>query len=192
MSGHELIDTYLTGLARRLPAPILDELADGLTETYERHLAALADPHRAAQLALAEFGTCDEVTAAFVTSAPSRRTARTLLASGPVVGTVWATVLITHRAWAWPVSTPLRLAVAVALAAVVTLLATAALDTRHYTRARLTALTACAGLLVLDTAAAGGAALLAPILAWPVVLAVAVSLARIVLTLLALPSLVTA
>ena len=37
MAGHQLIDDYLTSLARRLPDEVVDELADGLAETFQHH-----------------------------------------------------------------------------------------------------------------------------------------------------------
>ena len=37
MASHQLIDAYLGSVAPRLPADTVDELADGLTETYRRH-----------------------------------------------------------------------------------------------------------------------------------------------------------
>jgi hypothetical protein len=38
MSGPGLIPGYLDALSRQLPGPVVDELADGLDETYRRHL----------------------------------------------------------------------------------------------------------------------------------------------------------
>lgn len=35
--GHPLIEAFLADLRRRLPDDVVDELTDGLTETYERH-----------------------------------------------------------------------------------------------------------------------------------------------------------
>ena len=38
MAHHHLIEDYLATLRRRLPADAVDELADGLAETYQHHL----------------------------------------------------------------------------------------------------------------------------------------------------------
>jgi len=51
-----LIAGYVAGLHRKLPAPIADEAADGLIETYEHHRASGAGDQQAARDALAEFG----------------------------------------------------------------------------------------------------------------------------------------
>ena len=45
MASHQLIDDYLARLAQRLPADAVDELADGITETWQHHLAAGRSPH---------------------------------------------------------------------------------------------------------------------------------------------------
>jgi hypothetical protein len=86
MAEHELISTQLNILAVRLPAPAVDELADGLYEAYETQLAEHRDPDAAAHLALAQFGDADTVTAAFIRHSPWRRTALALLATGPLIG----------------------------------------------------------------------------------------------------------
>jgi hypothetical protein len=39
MPGPGLIARYLDALARQLPGPVVEELADGLEETYRRHLS---------------------------------------------------------------------------------------------------------------------------------------------------------
>jgi hypothetical protein len=81
-----LIDDYLAGLRRRLPAPIAEEAAAGLLETYEHHLASDAGDQEAARAALAEFGDLTTVAGEFTRQAPGRRAARLLLATGPVAG----------------------------------------------------------------------------------------------------------
>src|SRR5207247_1349905 len=70
MAGHQLTDAYLGALARRLPADVVDELADGLTEAYLRHVSSGLDRDAAAGAAVAEFGEPDEVVAAFVQHSP--------------------------------------------------------------------------------------------------------------------------
>jgi hypothetical protein len=64
MASHQLIDTYLADLRQRLPA----EVADGLTDTWQHHLATGASVRDAARAAIAEFGTTTQITAAFTTS----------------------------------------------------------------------------------------------------------------------------
>lgn len=95
MSGRHLIDAYLARLEASLPADIVDELADGLLETYEHHCGLGLGSEAAAEAALADFGTTEEICAAYVALAPGRRMARMLLATGPIFGACWATVLLT-------------------------------------------------------------------------------------------------
>jgi hypothetical protein len=183
-----LIDDYLTGLRRRLPAPIAEEAAAGLLETYEHHLASGAGDREAARAALAEFGDLVMVAGEFTRQAPGRRAARLLLATGPVAGSCWAAALISGRAWTWPVPATARLVFgAVLLLAVLTLLAAA--TSRHsYQRTRL-AMLAGPVILVLDATAITAALLTAPALTWTLRAAVAVSLGRIALTAWTLPRL---
>jgi hypothetical protein len=106
MAGHQLnnddpdgyLDAYLAHLARHLPADVVDELADGLTETRQHHLDGGLSPTDAARAAIAEFGDPDQTIRAFVTQAPGRRIARTLLATGPLMALCWAPSLITAHA----------------------------------------------------------------------------------------------
>lgn len=190
MARHRLIEAYLAELAGRLPAGTVDELADGLLETWQRHLGRGLTPAAAAHAAIAEFGTPDEVTAAFVQQAAGRRAARALLATGPVVGGCWGASLITAEAWAWPVPAAAAAAFAVALGGVVGCLVAAAASRRSYRLTRLGDVGA-AGLVVLD------AALLTVVLAavvlhssapvWPMAAAIPASLIRIAVTLRRLP-----
>ena len=183
-----LIDDYLAGLRRRLPAPIAEEAAAGLLETYEHHLASNAGDQEAARAALAEFGDLAMVAGEFTRQAPGRRAARLLLATGPVAGSCWAAALITGRAWTWPVPATARLAFgAVLLLAVLALLAAA--TSRHsYQRTRL-AMLASPVILVLDTTAVAAAMLAAPALTLALRIAVGVSLGRIAFTARTLPRL---
>jgi hypothetical protein len=103
VAGHQLIDDHLSRLARRLPADTVDELADGLTETWQHHLAAGLHTDEAARAAIGEFGTPDQITAAFIAQAPGRRTARMLLATGPPIGLCWGASLVTAQVWTWPI-----------------------------------------------------------------------------------------
>ena len=187
MPGHPLIDGYLTALALRLPADAVDELADGLTETYEHHLALTRDPDAAARAAVAEFGRPAEVTAAFTRNSPGHRGARLLLATGPVAGALWALTLVTGHAWAWPVPLPACMVFAAFLLAVVAALVTSATGRAHYARTRVAAMAGSVGLLILDAAALTGLALITPTLAWTLLAAALASLTRMGMTLRVLP-----
>ena len=183
-----LIDDYLAGLRRRLPAPIAEEAAAGLLETYQHHLVSDAGDQEAARAALAEFGDLAMVTGEFTRQAPGRRAARLLLATGPVAGLCWAAALIGSRAWPWPVPATARLAFgAVLLLAVLALLA-AATSQHSYQRTRL-AMLASPVILVLDVTAVAAVVLAAPALTWTLGAAVAVSLGRIAFTARTLPRL---
>ncbi|SIM56828.1 permease prefix domain 1-containing protein [Micromonospora cremea] len=186
MASHQLIDAHLGVLARRLPSGTVDELADGLTETWRHHLAAGLPPADAARAAIAEFGTVDQITDAFVVHSPSRRTARMLLATGPLVGASWGATLVAAHAWSWPVPAPAAAVFGLTLLAVVASLITAATSRRSYRRARLGDAGGL-GLVALDVAMVAAVLLVAPTLVWPMLVAVPVSLARIGLTLQSLP-----
>lgn len=157
-----MIGDYLDALRGRLPADAVAELADGLLETYEHHRVRGLDPDAAAWAAVADFGAPDTVIRAFVQVAPGRRTARTLLATGPIGAACWAAALLTARAWTWPVPAPAAGAFAVVLVTVAAVLAAACrLPYRHSRRA---ALAGGVGLLTLDAAAVTGLLMLAPAL----------------------------
>src|SRR5438067_12230486 len=115
MPGPRLIDGYLAELSADLPGRIVEELADGLDETYRRYLGQGLDPDAAARAAIAEFGEPQVVAAAFTEASRGRKTARRLLVTGPAVGMCWAIVLITGRAWTWPIPVVARVLVGVAL-----------------------------------------------------------------------------
>src|SRR5215207_2147111 len=106
MASHRLIEEYLAELARHLPADVVDELADGLIETWRHFASSGLAPTSAARAAIAEFGTPEEITRGFVAQAPGRRTAVLLLASGPLVGVCWGTTLVAAEVWTWPVPVP--------------------------------------------------------------------------------------
>ncbi len=183
-----LIDSYVAGLHRRLPAALAEEAAGGLTETYEHHLAAGAGEQEAARAALAEFGDLTTVAGEFTRQAPGRSAARLLLATGPVAGGCWAAALVLGRAWTWPVPAAARLSFgAVLLVAVLALLAAA--TSRHsYQRTRLAA-AASPAILALDAAAVTAALAAAPALTPALGTAVAASLGRIAVTARMLPRL---
>jgi len=185
MFEHRLIRGYLAELAAQLPTPIVTELADGLDQTCQRQLRDGLDPDAAAKAALAEFGEPQAIMAAFTCASPSRRTARALLATGPVAGACWATVLISNHAWTWPIPSVARITPGIALIAVVTLLAGAAFGT-GYRSARRAAVAGCIGLTALDATMLAVAAVIAPAVIWPVIPAAVVSAARISYTTLSL------
>lgn len=186
MASHALIDAFLAELGRRLPAGTVDELTDGLAETYEHHLARGLQPASAATAALAEFGDADQIATAFTRHAPGRRTAVALLATGPLLGASWGASLLVGRAWTWPIPTAARLAFGLTLLAVITILATAATSRNGYARTRLAA-PGGAGLVLLDTAMLVAVWLAAPAIVWPMALAIPASLVRIGFTVQALP-----
>jgi hypothetical protein len=177
MPGPRLIDEYLAALSADLPARIVDELADGLDETYHRHLGQSHDPETAARAAVAEFGEPRVIAAAFTDASWGRKTARRLLAAGPVVGLCWAIVLISARAWPWPVPVVARVLFGVALITVVGLLAAATLG-RQYRLVCRAAAAACAATAVLDAVVTGTVLVIAPALVWPVAVAVVLSAGR--------------
>jgi hypothetical protein len=183
MARNQLIDDHLERLAGRLPASAVDELADGLTETWHHHLATGLSPTSAARAAIAEFGTPDQIIDAFVTHAPGRRMALCLLASGPVVGACWAAGLLTGRGWTWP---PLTVVGFLLCGAVVALFA-ATTSRRSYRRTRLGAAGGLV-LLTLDTAMLAVVSISGPPLVRPLLAAILASLVRIAWTARALPA----
>jgi hypothetical protein len=186
VAGHRLIEDQLAALADRLPADAVAELTDGLLETWQHRLAAGLPPEAAARAAIAEFGDPDQITRAFVAQAPGRRTALALLATGPLVGVCWGASLLTARVWTWPLPTAGVAAYALALLAVVATLVTSATSRRSHRRARL-GTAGGAGLVVLDVAMLAAVLIAAPVLVWPMVVAIPASLARIGLTVRFLP-----
>jgi hypothetical protein len=187
MAGHELIAAYLAALRRRLPADAVDELADGLHESWHRHRAAGLPPAEAARATIAEFGTVEQVVHAFVVDAPGRRTARLLLATGPFVGLCWGAGLVTAHAWAWPVPRAAAVGFAVALITVAGTLLIAATGTGSLRRTRL-GLAGGLGLVVLDLTMLAAVLLVAPALSWPLYAAIPASLARIAFTARSIPA----
>jgi hypothetical protein len=186
MASHELIDAHLAALARRLPSDAVDELTDGLVESWQHHRAAGLATADAARAAIAEFGTAEQIADAFVAQSPGRRSARTLLATGPLVGACWGASLGYAHAWTWPVPAPAAAGFAATLVVVVAVLVAAATSRHSYARARL-GVAGGLGLVALDVAMLVAVPLLAPTLVWPMLAAIVASLARVGLTLRALP-----
>jgi hypothetical protein len=183
-----LIENYVAGLHRRLPAAVADEAAGGLIETYEHYLAAGAGERAAAQAAVAEFGDLGMVVSEFIRAAPGRRAARMMLATGPVAGGCWAAALVASRAWTWPVPGTVPLIAGAVLLLAVLALALAATSRDSYRRTRVTA-AASPVILALDAAAVAAVLLAAPALTWTLGIAVAASLSRMAFTAWSLPRL---
>ena len=179
MSEPRVIGAYLAVLAAELPAPIVEELADGLAETYQSYRRQGLAPDQAAKSAVAEFGDPHVIAAAFARVNPARRGARRLLLTGPVVGGCWAAVLITGRAWALPL--PARVGFGLALLTVIGLLAAAALGTRYRVAARA-GIAGCLGIAAIDAIAITGALLARPSVTLIMIGAMAASAARIALS----------
>jgi hypothetical protein len=186
MAGDDLIQAHLAALARQLPADAVDELADGLTETWQRHLDGGLPPEEAARAAIAEFGTPARITDAFVTYAPGRRAARLLLATGPVAAACWGTGLATSHAWTWPVPKAAAVAVASLLVLAVAVLLVAATSRHSYRRTRLASAGGIA-VVALDVTMLTVVVLVAPP-AWSMLGGITLSLARIVLAARLLPA----
>ena len=181
MAESGVIEDYLTVLSAQLPAPIVEELADGLDQTWMRYRGQGLEPGAAASAAIAEFGDPHAILADFIRLSPARRTARKLLASGPVVGGSWAMALVMSRAWTWPVPAAVRLVFGLALIGVIGVLVGAAFGRRYQSVGRA-GTAGCVGMTVLDVAAVLTALLAAPALAWPLALAVAASAGRLTYT----------
>jgi hypothetical protein len=190
MPEPRVIRDYLAVLAARLPASIVEELADGLAETYQSYLRQGLAPGPAAESAAAEFGDPQVIVAEFARVNPARRGARRLLATGPVVGGCWAAVLISGRAWAWPVPLPARIGSGLVLVTVIGLLAAAALGSRYRAAARA-GIAGCLGIAAIDVIAITGVMLASPSVIPVMIGAMAASTARIALSVQALRPILT-
>ena len=180
MPGLSLIAGYLDTLSGQLPRPVVEELADGLEETYRRHLSLGLTPDAAAAAAVAEFGAPELIAAQFARAHPARRAARHMLATGPLVGSFWAAALIIGRAWTWPVPIAADLVPGLALVAVVALLAFAARSTRYRPIGRA-GVAGCIGTAALDTFMIIGVLAADPAARWAVAVAITASAARLAL-----------
>lgn len=181
MSEPGVIRDYLAALRSQLPAPLVDELADGLEEARQRHLRLGLPADNAAQAAVTEFGEPSVIIASFARVNPGRLTARSLLRIGPGVGGCWAAALLTARAWTWHVPEPALILTGLALLAVVGLLAVAALG-RQYRLSSYAAAAGCIGTGTLDAAVVTGVMLAAPSLTWPLSIAATASVTRIAIS----------
>ena len=178
MPGPGLISGYLDALAGQLPGPVMEELVDGLEETYRRHLGLGLTPDAAAAAAVAEFGDPGLIAAEFARVHPARRAARRLLTAGPVVGACWAVALFTGRAWTWPVPVAARIVPGVIRVAVVALLAVAARGIRYRPVGRA-GTAGCAGTAALDGFMIIGVLAADPAARWAVAVAVTASAVRL-------------
>lgn len=110
------IGSYLAEISAGLPGPartrrsVLAELGAGVADAAEAYRGAGLDPQRAVRAAIDEFGSPQQVAAAFRTelaAAEARRTAVTLLAIGPLTGAVWLAATLTSHIgryappWEW-------------------------------------------------------------------------------------------
>jgi len=190
MPGPGLISDYLTQLSAQLPAPVVEELADGLDQTRQHYLDQGLDPDAATAAALAEFGPPPVIVAAFTRISPARRTARRLLAAGPVVGACWAGALLTGRAWTWPVPLAGRVVFGLVLISVIGLLATAAFGSKYRSVGRA-GTAGCMGITAIDAAMLITVTLAVPAVAGPMTLAMAASAARLIFTARALRPVLT-
>jgi hypothetical protein len=175
-----VISGYLDALAGQLPGPVVEELVDGLEETYRRHLGLGLTPDAAAAAAVAEFGDPELIAAEFARAHPARRAARQMLVTGPVVGSCWAMALIISRAWTWPVPMAADLVPGLALVAVVALLAFAARSTRYRPIGRA-GTAGCIGTAALDTFMIISVLAADPAAGWAVAVAITASAARLAL-----------
>jgi hypothetical protein len=180
MRESHLMTSYLDSLAGQLPGPVVEELADGLEETYRRHLGLGLAPDAAARAAVSEFGEPKLIVTEFVRAHPARRAARRLLVTGPVVGSCWAVALITSRAWMWPVPVAADLVPGLALVTAVVLLAFAIRSTRYRPIGRAGA-AGCIGTAALDTFMIIGVLAAEPAARWAVAVAITASAARLAL-----------
>lgn len=179
MAEPGLTGAYLGALAASLPASIVEELADGLDQARRNYLDQGASPEQAARAAIAEFGEPKVIIEAFARASPARRAARKLLAAGPAAGGCWAAVLVTGRAWTWPVPAAARIVFGTALLTVICLLIVAAFG-RSYRAAARSGGAGCAGIAALDAAMLMAVTLTgAAALGWPLALAITASAVRI-------------
>ena len=120
--ARQLLDGYLAEVAGRLPGPararadIIAELRVGLLDATDAYRDAGLPAARAAAAAIREFGDPGPVAAAFrpgLALSQARRVALTLLATGPLIGLLWAaTAVASHIGirhappWQWAGAPP--------------------------------------------------------------------------------------
>lgn len=180
MAKSGVIEDYVIALSAQLPPAIVEELADGLEQTFLRYLDQGLGPQAAADAAAAEFGDPDVIAADFTRLSPARAAARKLLATGPVVGGCWAIALITSRAWSWPVPAIARIVLGMALLLIIGALAAAAFGRRYHSVSRAGA-AGCAGITAVDATLLIAVPFATAAMTMPESVAMAASLARITL-----------
>jgi len=98
-------ERYLDELARALPgsrrlkAPILDEVSDGLAECVAEHRSQGEDAETAARSAVAEFGDAADLARALAREMAgtfAHRLGLALILTGPVIGLGWLTAFAIH------------------------------------------------------------------------------------------------
>jgi hypothetical protein len=122
--GHagQLVDSYLAEVAARLPCPararggIIAELRAGLLDATDAYHEGGLAAGSAAAAAVAEFGDPRRVAGAFrpgLAISQARRVAATLLATGPLIGLLWAATAVASRIgirhappWQWAGAPP--------------------------------------------------------------------------------------
>jgi hypothetical protein len=136
MTGGQVLDAYLREVTAALPGPararadIVAELRSGLLDALDAHRGSGLTEPAAAAAATAEFGDPRQVAELFrpeLAARHARRTALTLIPTGPLIGLLWAAAaLASHIAvrqappWQWAGAPPGSAAVfPLALAAVV-------------------------------------------------------------------------
>jgi HAAS len=214
MAGHHVstapastaVDAYLDDVARRLRGPrrrrdqIIAELSDGLEHAIDHHAAGGLPNHAAVQAAIAEFGTPQQVSAAFtgeLATAYARQTIAWFIATGPLIG-IWWLLLLRPQPWrtgvlALLVAIPVLPIVAVVIATAAGTFATTGRLIRWLPetgpRCALTATTVIAALvLAADTTIISLYATTRSVVRVLAVVAIAASLTRIICSLMTLRS----
>jgi hypothetical protein len=114
----QAIESYLAEVAAALPGParargdIVAELRGGLLDAIDAHRSAGLTAGTATDAALREFGCPRQLASAFgpeLAASQARRVALTLVATGPLIGLLWATAAMASHIsirpappWQWP------------------------------------------------------------------------------------------
>jgi hypothetical protein len=117
-----LVDSYLAEVTARLPGPtrarasVVDELRAGLLDAIDAYRSAGLTAEQATQAAAREFGDPCQVADAFrpgLALSQARGVATTLVATGPLIGLLWAAAAKTSHLgiraappWQWPGAPP--------------------------------------------------------------------------------------
>jgi hypothetical protein len=121
-AGSQLIDAYLGDVAAALPGParartdIVAELRSGLLDAVEAYRSAGLPPAPAAEAAIREFGDASRIAAGLhpeLAAHQARRLASALVATGPLIGLLWATAALASHIgirpalpWQWAGAPP--------------------------------------------------------------------------------------